>query len=274
MKIERLASEGVSTAAPAFAPAPELEFTGERIVPGGTGEVLFRQHEERYVFAAQYVFGRDVLDVACGTGVGTSYLRQMGARKVWGLDIDRDAVAFAKARYTNCEFAESDAINMCMPDDSVDVVVSFETLEHLKDQRKFLMECRRVLKPRGVLICSTPNQTLSRWGPTNPYHLRELTTREFQELLASMFSGVQLFGQECRIYPLYVARKLILKVLDRLHLTAPVDRMLRPKKRAAALYRTEFSGEPNSLNGHIQAHPATILIQPMFVIGVGCNSRD
>lgn len=269
MKIERLTEGGVSTKAT----VPELEFTGERIVPGETAEVLFRQHEERYVFAAQYVFGKDVLDIACGTGVGTSYLREVGARRVWGLDIDRDAVAFARARYANCEFAQSDATDMCLPDSSVDVVVSFETLEHLKDHRKFMMECRRVLKPGAVLICSTPNQTVSRWGKANPYHLRELTTSEFSQLLVSMFSEVQLYGQECKIYPLYIGRKVLLRVLDRLNITDPVTRLLSPKKPETAIRRTEFSGKPNNLNGEIQPHHATLLIQPTFVIGVGRNPR-
>ncbi len=252
--------------------ALELEFTGERIVPGKTAEVLFRQHEQRYVFAGQYVSGKDVVDVACGTGVGTSYLRAVGARSVQGVDIDPDAVAFAQASYANCEFAQGDAADLCLPDSSTDVVVSFETLEHLKDQRKFLMECRRVLKPEGILICSTPNQVLSRWGKTNQYHFHELTTNEFGDLLGSMFSEVKLYGQQCRVYPLYVGRKVLLKVLDRVHLTEPVTRLLRPQ-RVTAIQRTGFSGQPNGLTGEIRPHQATLWIQPTFVIGVARNPR-
>src|SRR6267143_674405 len=123
MKAKGLIEESMTTLGAAV---PDLEFTGERIVPGKTGEALFREHEERYVFAGQHVSGKDVLDVACGTGVGTSFLRGAGARRVWGLDIDPDAIAFAKARYGDCEFAESDATDLCLPDSSIDVVVSFE----------------------------------------------------------------------------------------------------------------------------------------------------
>jgi predicted RNA methylase len=119
----------MNTSRPAFESIPstkesvsEFEFTGERIVPGRTAEHLFREHEERYAFAAQYVKGKDVLDVACGTGVGSWFLRRAGARKVWGLDIDPQAVAFAKARYADVSFAQCDATELCLPDRSIDVV--------------------------------------------------------------------------------------------------------------------------------------------------------
>ena len=103
---DRLMEESIT---PVATEAVDLEFTGERIVPGKTAEALFRHHEERYIFAGQYVRGKDVLDIACGTGVGASFLRGAGAHRVWGLDIDPDAISFAKARYAECEFAQSDA---------------------------------------------------------------------------------------------------------------------------------------------------------------------
>jgi 2-polyprenyl-3-methyl-5-hydroxy-6-metoxy-1,4-benzoquinol methylase len=269
MKADRLKQESISTVAGGVS---HLEFTGERIVPGRTAEALFRQHEERYVFASQYVFGKDVLDVACGTGVGTSFLRGAGARRVCGMDIDPDAIAFARARYGKCEFMQSDATDMCFADSSVDVVVSFETLEHLRDQKEFLMECRRVLRPGGVLICSTPNQSLSRWGGPNPYHSRELTVTEFTHLLTSIFGKVQLYAQECRVYPLYVAKKVLLSVLDTLQLAGPIKRFLRPKP-VNANRRTEFVGNPNGVNGNIRPHHSARLTEPTFVIAVASNPQ-
>jgi O-antigen biosynthesis protein len=245
--------------------ATALKFTGERIVPGETAEILFRQHEERYVFAAQYVVGRKVLDVACGTGVGTSFLRAVGAHKVWGLDIDSSTIVFARSRYIDCDFAQGDATDMFLPDCSVDVVVSFETLEHLKDQQKFLLECNRVLRPRGILLCSTPNESLSRWGKENPFHFRELTIAEFHDLLASIFVDVELYAQRCRIYPLYVFRKLLLGVLDKLHLTGLVNRLLLRNPTTTAMGRMEFTSSSKS---GIMPHRPRLFFEPTYVVGV------
>jgi 2-polyprenyl-3-methyl-5-hydroxy-6-metoxy-1,4-benzoquinol methylase len=249
--------------------APKLEFTGERIVPGQTAEVLFRQHEVRYAFAAQYVKAKDVLDVACGSGIGTSFLHDIGARSVLGLDIDAGAIAFARETFPRCQFAESDATDMCLRDSSVDVVVSFETLEHLKDQSKFLAECRRVLRPGGVLICSTPNRALSCWGKPNPYHYGELSTAEFSDRLASAFSEVKLYAQGRRIYPFFVARKVILTILERLKVTKlPLSRIFR-RKLTSDIKRTEFNASSNDLDDEIQPYCPQLLIQPTFLIGVG-----
>jgi ubiquinone/menaquinone biosynthesis C-methylase UbiE len=143
---------------------PILPFTGERIVPGMGAEALFRQHEVRYLFAGSFVKNNRVLDVASGSGLGTDYLLRSGAQSCVGLDIDQAAIEYARARYPNCEFTQCEATRLCLADDSVDVVVSFETIEHIKDQKAFLSECKRVLKPEGLVICSTPNRTLSRWS--------------------------------------------------------------------------------------------------------------
>ena len=89
-------------------------------------------------------------------------------------------------------------------------MVSFETLEHLKDQRKFLMECRRVLRPGGVMICSTPNTTIYRWQGegANPYHVHELITQEFIDLVETYFGESRLFSQAEELYPSYVLKRI------------------------------------------------------------------
>ncbi len=264
MKADGPTEESISRVA---AVEPELEFTGKRIVPGRTVEALFREHEERYIFAGQYVSGKDVLDVACGTGVGASFLREAGARSVWGLDIDPDAIAFAKGRYRDCEFAQSDATDLCLPDSSVDVVVSFETLEHLKDQRKFLMECRRVLRPGGTLICSTPNLGISRWGAGNPFHVREFSPMEFKELVEGAFSSVELFAQRDRAYLPYVGRLIFLRALERLRLRGTVECILRRKPASKSL-RTAFVNDVSGLRENISAYRWNFLRQPTFLIAV------
>ena len=91
MNADRLPVEGVSRLA---VRSPNLEFTGERIVPEKTTEPLFREHEDRYLFAGQYVSDKDVLDVACGTGIGTQYLLKAGATKCIEIDIDAQTIEY------------------------------------------------------------------------------------------------------------------------------------------------------------------------------------
>ena len=74
------------------AAAVQMEYTGERVVPGLTPEVIFREHQMRYAFAGQFVLGRIVLDVASGSGIGTDYLRRAGAAACFGLDLDPPAL--------------------------------------------------------------------------------------------------------------------------------------------------------------------------------------
>src|SRR5258708_20869456 len=85
-----------------FATVPTIPMAGERIHPGMVGEQVFREHEARYVFASRFVQGKRVLDVACGTGIGTQCLLNAGAQSCVGLDIDQLAVAYARAAYGNC----------------------------------------------------------------------------------------------------------------------------------------------------------------------------
>lgn len=251
--------------------APELEFTGERIVPGKTAEVLFHEHEERYIFAGQYVIGKDVLDVACGSGVGTSYLRRAGARSVTGLDIDSRSIAYARARYSDCQFMESDAMNLCLPDFSADVVVSFETLEHIKDPRRFLMECWRVLRPGGLLVCSTPNLEISRWSARNPYHLREMRPTEFEELVGSIFSSVQMYAQKERFLLSYAPRKTVRRTLGYLGLLENVESILGFGSKKES-FPQEFARGVSAPD--VSPYKKKILRCPTFLITVAAKSTS
>jgi len=133
----------------------DLEFTGERFVPGIAGEIA-HEHWHRYAFARRLGAGKRVLDVACGEGYGSALLAGV-AGSVTGIDIDAAAVAHARQRYAalaNVSFAEGSAATLPLPDASVDVVVSFETIEHLPraDQPRMLAEIARVLTEDGVLV--------------------------------------------------------------------------------------------------------------------------
>jgi SAM-dependent methyltransferase len=135
----------------------ELEWDGERVVPGKTPEAVFRQTEMRYVFAGRFAKGCVVLDVASGSGIGTHHLLRAGAKCCIGLDLSPESTQYASSNYPGCNFAVCNAADLCLADRSVDLIVSFETIEHLPDPTAFLLQCKRVLRPNGLLLCSTPN---------------------------------------------------------------------------------------------------------------------
>ncbi len=169
-----------------------LTFTGERFVPGIEGEIVY-EHVHRYAFARRYAAGRRVLDVACGEGYGSALLAEV-ARDVVGVDIDAATVAHARAAYAsrrNLAFVEGSAAKLPLADASVDLVVSFETIEHLDaaDQPRMLAEIARVLAADGALVLSAPNRpeySDSR-GYVNPYHRHEHDRAELERLLDAHF---------------------------------------------------------------------------------------
>lgn len=178
----------------------EIVQTGERYIDEWPMNwELFYQHIGRYLFAQRHVSGCVVLDVACGSGYGTALLAKY-ARAVVGADVSRDAIAHAVTRYrrSNVSFFQTDCGWIGMRDQSVDVVVSFETLEHVPDMNRFLKELRRVLKPGGTVLISTPNRPLYavyNKGRSNPYHYQELDAEEFPRLLSEHFQVETVWGQ-------------------------------------------------------------------------------
>jgi len=207
---------------------PQLEYTAERVVPGVTPEPTFREHQMRYAFAAQFVPGRTVLDIACGSGIGTDYLRKAGARICFGLDLDLPALRYAKSRFRLPHLAACDANRICLASQSVEVVVSFETIEHLEDPRSFLVECERLLRPGGLLVCSTPNREITRWDGTNPFHMAEMPIHDFFRQVDGIFEDCVLYGQSPVSYPLHVAKRGIISMLQTLHLKQLVRRCSGP----------------------------------------------
>lgn len=162
--------------------------------------MLAAEHVGRYLFAAPHCAGKRVLDVACGEGYGAFMLARCGAAEVVGVDIAEDAIAVARQRFARdgVEFLVGDALDLpglLGGRPPFDVIVSFETIEHVPDPRRFLEGIRRVLAPGGVILVSCPNDGLeAERGITNPFHARTYTLAEFQE----MTSGV--LGPPARWY--------------------------------------------------------------------------
>lgn len=174
--------------------------SGERYVDEGPKNwELFYQHTGRYLFAREQVRGKVVLDAACGTGYGAAILAE-AAHLVVGLDHSQEALSYCRHHHqrSHVHFLQGDCCHVGLRDGAVDVVVSFETLEHLEDMRSFLREIRRVLKPGGILLISTPNRPLYavyNKGRRNVYHRLELDEEEFTRLLSEFFAIEAVWGQ-------------------------------------------------------------------------------
>lgn len=168
----------------------------ERFVPeqmGGT--LLAAEHLVRYWWAAQAAPGADVLDAACGVGFGTELLLQAGARSAVGVDLSAEAVTAARERCAEAaSFYSADVQELPLEADSVDLAVCFETIEHVERPERAIAELRRVLRPTGALLISSPNRGVS--PPDNPYHVREYTTEELEAELAEVFRHVEIIGQQ------------------------------------------------------------------------------
>ena len=176
----------------------EIEFTGERVVPKKTPYYIFQQHINRYHFASNLTKNKVVLDVACGTGYGSDYLIKKGAKKVVGLDISEEAINYAKNNYNNSNltFIVGDSTKLPFKNGHFDIIVSFETIEHIKKYKKFLDECKRVLNEEGVFVCSTPNKRFtSFFNEVSPYHVIEFYPEDFQNLINEYFPCTKLYGQ-------------------------------------------------------------------------------
>ncbi len=168
----------------------------ERIVPDETEPGIVALHAKRYEFALPLCAGRDVLDAGCGVGYGSAILAET-ARRVVGVDRSDDAIAYARRRYArpNVEFAVDDLLELRQPDGAFDVVCAFEAIEHLADADAHLVHVRRVLRPGGVYIASTPRVERTTVTPDNPHHRVEFSQDDFRSLLGGHFGEVELYGQ-------------------------------------------------------------------------------
>jgi SAM-dependent methyltransferase len=165
-----------------------LPLTGERTVPGIAEEnYWFRRHEAAYLALRSYCVNATLLEAGCGEGYG-AHLLAGDARRVIALDYDPSTVAHVARAYPGVHVVRGNLAALPLLPSTVDVVANLQVIEHLWDQAGFLRECRRVLRPGGRLLVTTPNRITFSPGrdtPLNPFHTRELDPDELCELCES-----------------------------------------------------------------------------------------
>lgn len=179
-----------------------LEFTGERIIPElmkpSNGMLL--EHIARYHFAIHYAKGR-VLDFACGTGFGSNIVATAAKKEITELiaiDVDEETIKYAKGKYYHplIKFQQENAVDPRLSErlGQFDLIMSFETIEHIAEEEVFLSNIYKMLKPGGILVISTPFGQGRGKPTTEAFHIHQLTKEEFCSLFTS-YSETEFYYQ-------------------------------------------------------------------------------
>lgn len=149
--------------------------------------VIYNRCLFAYEVAANYVKG-DILELGSGEGYGVKLLAPLASRYV---AIDKFDTSLPAG--DNIEFRKMLLPSLTgIPDNSFDFAVTFQVIEHIRQDEEFVKEIHRVLKPGGKLLVSTPNRLMSL--TRNPWHVREYTVRELTGLLKKYFATVEMKG--------------------------------------------------------------------------------
>jgi SAM-dependent methyltransferase len=158
-------------------------------------------HLARYYFAAPFARSKRILDVGTGYGYGPVVLLNAGASSVEACDIDRDTIARATSTYgqLGIRYLVDDAEELSLVSRPVDLVCSFENIEHLRHPERFVRAAARVLAKDGLMVCSTPDRLATppfvEGRPANQFHVHEWYRDEFKALLRRGFEEVDVWVQ-------------------------------------------------------------------------------
>ncbi|WP_332689803.1 class I SAM-dependent methyltransferase, partial [Devosia sp.] len=165
-----------------------VEVGGAHVAP----EQMLRTHH-RYFWAEQYCRGSDVLEVGCGSGIGLPFLKSI-ARHVEAGDYSEEVLAICRERHGDIvPLKQFSAEDLPYGDATFDAVILFEAMYYIPDVSKFIAECRRVLRPHGVVLIATANNKLFDFTPS-PYFTRYLNVTDFAREFGAEGFAVECFG--------------------------------------------------------------------------------
>lgn len=236
---------------------PVTEFPGN----GATKEQIARLYH-RYRFAFEFCKGRDVLEVACGAGIGLGYLAKV-AKKVVAGDIDEKILETAMNTYygqADIEIYKLDAQNLPFKDCSFDVVLLYEAIYYLPKAEEFISEAHRVLRGNGVLIIGMVNKDWSDFNPS-PLSTKYFSVPELYQLLSQKFSTVEMYGA----FPAS-ANTLKDKVISLIKRTAVTFHLIPKTMKGKEFFKRIFYGKLTPIPTQITNEMAEYL--PPIVIPV------
>lgn len=200
----------------------------------------------RYAFAAAFCHGKEVLEVGCGCGMAFGYLGQ-NARRLVGGDFTESLLKQAHSHYGGrVQLVRLDAQTLPFRAASFDIVILFEAIYYLARPEDFLNECRRVLRPGGVLLICLPNREWEGFNPS-PWSTQYFSARELQALFSNCSFAVDLFGA-FRTYPRTIQQKIRAAVRK----TAVRLRVIPKTMRGKELLKRLFYGQLVELTGEIK----------------------
>lgn len=222
----------------------------------------------RYRFAAEWCAGRDVLEVACGAGQGLGYLARR-AKRVVGGDVDQANLTCAAARYSGrpqITVQQFDAHQFPFPDASFDTAICFEAIYYFARPDIFLRECRRILRPHGVLIICSVNCKWSDFNPS-PFHTRYFSAAELESLMRAAGFRPELF----LAFPVQL-RSWRSRILSRIKRAAVVLHLIPKTMRGKEWLKRVVFGPLTPLPAEVADEMAPY-VQPVAVATDGPHER-
>lgn len=179
-----------------------MKYTGERLILNNDKKEIEAEHLHRYRIISSQLSGMKVLDAGCGSGYGSNILAKY-CLEVYAIDISQETIDWCNEKYgevNNLTYIKASLDKLPFEDNEFDCIVNLEVIEHVNKeiQEAFLQEAKRVLKPNGILIMSTPNKRVytDESNYKNPYHVCEFYPDEFRRFLEVEFSSVKMYNQE------------------------------------------------------------------------------
>ncbi len=166
--------------------AERLDFTSDTTTPYNS--MIAAEHMIRYAIASKFCTGKKVLDIACGEGYGTAYMLDNGAANVLGVDNSQEAISRAEKKFSRdgVKFICSDAMDVAHwnpTGEKFDVIVCFETIEHLESPQTLLAIFRDCIATDGIILISCPNDLIEQeQNITNSFHTRVYSFEDFRNL--------------------------------------------------------------------------------------------
>ncbi len=163
------------------------EITSDKIL---SDNPIHQRLLKAYYLAEPYIKGK-LLELGCGEGRGIEVIGPL-AEKYTAIDKIEAVINRLRLKFPDYRFESGHFPPIPFPDNSFDTVVSFQVIEHIKDDALFIKEIERILRPGGTALLTTPNiqMTLTR----NPWHIREYTATQLSHLSKQYFQKVEMMG--------------------------------------------------------------------------------